>query len=362
MSYYDQYEKKHRSLLSEIDKRIKDLYREAIGQMAILSAQIDPTAYAEMVSWSFGTLPPWMQSRIDEIMATLHDEIEVCVTNGIDAHWQLSNERNDKLCERVFGAAFASLSESQVRRYLDPNAEALEAFKRRKTNGFDLSQRIWRYVEGFRADMESIIEDCIRQGKSADEMSRAVRSHLNQPSKLFRRVRDKDGNLVLSSSAKAYHPGRGVYRSSYMNARRLAVTENNIAYRTADHLRVQKLDFVVGIRIVLSNNHNCKGVPRGMFFDICDELQGKYPKDFMFTGWHPHCRCHVETILKTPEEMESDNRRIMEGRRVYCKSENKVTRPPKGLDKWIKENAERIGTSKHQPYFIRDNKKYFEKA
>ena len=25
------------------------------------------------------------------------------------------------------------------------------------------------------------------------------------------------------------------------------------------------------------------------FYDICDELQGIYPKTFKWTGWHPHC-------------------------------------------------------------------------
>ncbi|EJW89679.1 hypothetical protein EVA_22214, partial [gut metagenome] len=75
-------------------------------------------------------------------------------------------------------------------------------------------------------------------------------------------------------NAAQFHPGRGVYRSSYMNARRLAATETNIAYRTADHLRWQDFDFVVGIRIVLSNNHTClgsDGKPH-KFTDICDEL------------------------------------------------------------------------------------------
>ena len=50
-----------------------------------------------------------------------------------------------------------------------------------------------------------------------------------------------------------YHPGQGVYRSSYKNARRLAVTETNMAYRTSDYLRWQQMEFVVGIRVVMSD-------------------------------------------------------------------------------------------------------------
>ncbi|MDY6347560.1 MAG: hypothetical protein SPL42_03885, partial [Bacteroidales bacterium] len=64
--------------------------------------------------------------------------------------------------------------------------------------------------------------------------------------------------LHLSKAAQSYHPERGVYRSSYMNARRLASTEINMAYRTSNHTHLQQLDFVVSIEVHLSDNHTCK--------------------------------------------------------------------------------------------------------
>ena len=101
-----------------------------------------------------------------------------------------------------------------------------------------------------------------------------------------------------------YHSGQGVYRSSYKNAMRLARTEINMAYREAEYQRWQQLDFVVGFRIHLSNNHtilNSKGEPVP-FHDICDELAGDYPKTFKFVGWHPQCRCFVTPILSDYDE------------------------------------------------------------
>lgn len=180
------------------------------------------------------------------------------------------------------------------------------------------------------------------------------------PDKLFRRVRDEHGNLQLSKAAQAYHPGQGVYCSSYMNARRLAVTENNMAYRTADYERYQRFDFVVGIEVHLSNNHNCKGVPDGDFYDICDELQGRYPKDFKFVGWHPHCRCYVTSILKTPEEMEADEERMDRGEQPTTESENEVKDVPRGFTEWVKDNQERAKGWENMPYFIKQNPNYVE--
>ncbi|MGL5913710.1 MAG: hypothetical protein ACRCZB_06045, partial [Bacteroidales bacterium] len=191
-----------------------------------------------------------------------------------------------------------------------------------------------------------------------DDMTRELRDYLRHPDKLFRRVRDEHGQLQLSKNAKAFHPGQGVYRSSYKNARRLAATETNIAYRTSDYERWQDLDFVVGIEIRLSNNHTLNGVP---FTDICDELSGRYPKDFKFSGWHPHCRCHAITILKTPEEMEADNERIMNGEDVSSGSTNSVNDVPRGFKNWLSDNSERIEKANSIPYFMTDNEKYTNK-
>ena len=192
-------------------------------------------------------------------------------------------------------------------------------------------------------------------------------------------MRDEHGLLKLSQAAKDFHPGRGVYRSSYMNARRLAATETNIAYRTADHLRWQKMDFVVGIEIVLSNNHTIRlqpgektsdlpgqmradGTPKAnavrTLTDICDTLAGRYPKDFKFTGWHPHCRCHAVTILKTEEEMARDTKRILDGRQPSADSAKAVTDTPEAFKNWVENNRDRIANGHSLPYFIRDNAKY----
>ncbi len=109
----------------------------------------------------------------------------------------------------------------------------------------------------------------------------------------------------------------------------------------------------------LSNNHTCRGT-KGEFVDICDELAGEYPKDFKFVGWHPHCRCHAGPILKTPEEMKSDNERIMRGEEPSEGSANEVKGMPGNFNEWMKDNDERIGRAEKRntlPYFLKDNSK-----
>lgn len=154
------------------------------------------------------------------------------------------------------------------------------------------------------------------------------------------------------------HPGRGVYRSSYRNALRLAVTETNMAYHEADTLAWQHSPACIGIEVALSNNHTCRGV-KGMFFDICDELAGKYPKGFKFTGWHPFCRCVAVPITASREEFVSYLQDMMAGRDVSgVEFRGTVKDMPACFTKWCARNKERIDRMRERgtlPYFIRDN-------
>ena len=237
-----------------------------------------------------------------------------------------------------------------------------KAFLGRKEKGLGLSDRVWRYTTEFKNEIELGLDVGIRNGSDAAKMARELNTFLQNPDKLFRRVRDEHGMLKLSKAAKGFHPGQGVYRSSYKNARRLAATETNMAYRTADYERWQQMDFVVGIEIHLSNNHTClgrDGKPHP-FTDICDELQGVYPKDFKFTGWHPHCRCYATTIFKTDEEFKADEERMLRGEEPTAPedSENAVNDMPKQFNDWIEEHREQIELSRlrgNEPYFLRDN-------
>ena len=140
----------------------------------------------------------------------------------------------------------------------------------------------------------------IEPGTSAMELAADIKKYLNEPDMMFRRFRykDEEGNWqrkwkqkftdadgkvhFIDADPKAYHPGRGVYRSSARNAQRLARTEINMAYRKAEQERWKSFDFVVGYEVKITQNG--KHVE-----DICDCLKGKYRKDFKFMGWHPSC-------------------------------------------------------------------------
>ena len=250
--------------------------------------------------------------------------------------------------------ASTGIPNAQISQWKQPNLDALEAFQARKINGMGLSAAVWNITDQFKQELELALDIGLGEGKSAADLSRDVRRYLNEPERLFRRVRDKHGVLRLSKAAKAYHPGQGVYRSSYKNALRLTATENNIAYRTADHDRWQSIPFVIGIEIKCSNNHPV--------YDICDELAGIFPKDFKYTGWHPFCRCFAVPVLAKQDEFLEYQRKLLAGEDVSdFKFTGTVKDVPDNFNAWLDRNRERVKTTTSVPYFIKDNGKYIPK-
>lgn len=345
------YEKKHKEDLAKIANQIDYLYEVFAKEVASLSVGLESMPADKPFRLSDY---PLTEKRLKKIIDKLAKELNICVVHGVRSQWTLANKKNDELCNVVFGKMVNKLTKEQRRWYYTSNKPALDAFLARKVKGLSLSQRVWNYADMSREMIERTLELGVKTGEPATEIARDLKQYLNFPDKLFRRVRDEQGKLHLSKRAAEFHPGPGVYRSSYKNALRLAATETNMAYRSADHLRHAQLDFIVGIEVHLSNNHTCldsKGVPQP-FYDICDELQGKYPKWFDFKGWHPRCRCFTTTILKTPEEVERDSDGIDRG------SVNEVKSLPDNWNAWLERNRSRIDKAEARgtlPYFLRDN-------
>lgn len=351
----NKYDRRHIANVRTYQRMVDQIFKAAADDAAMIAQGQEAP---EEDIFSFADMPQTSRA-IDALQGQMATRLELLLINGISAEWALSNEKNDALCDSVLAEAARISSYYRKARYYRTNIEARDAFLARKESGLTLSDRVWRYTDQFKDEVEMGIDLGLREGLDAPAMARQLQRFLQHPDMLFRHVRDEHGNLQLSQRAAAFHPGQGVYRSSYKNARRLAATETNIAYRTADHERWQQLDFIVGIEIQLSNNHTClgkDGKPHP-FYDICDELKGKYPKDFKFVGWHPHCRCIATTILKTKEEMDADDEAILRGEEPTDPdtSENAVTELPDNFRRWMEDNQDRIDGAKSKSYFLRDN-------
>ena len=315
--------------------------------------------------------------EVTPILRDMYSRVYQIIRGGVEKEWLASNENNDALVKSVFGEQ--SIKDNHFARFFKRNKEAMDAFFARKSGdgGLNLSQKVWRYTGMFRDELENTLDLAIGEGVPANRLAAQIKKYLQDPDKFYRRFRikvgedengqpiygrkwkrrvwDKEANSYkwVDDSPKHFHPGRGVYRSSARNAQRLARTETNIAYRTADFERWAQLDFVVGIEIKLSNNHPVS--------DICDDLKGVYPKTFCWKGWHPNCRCYQVPVLAKQEELDEMLDKILDGDNpatVEC--EEKVKELPSQFTGWMQDNEQRIKDATEKgtlPYFLRDNEK-----
>lgn len=90
---------------------------------------------------------------------------------------------------------------------------------------------------------------------------------------------------------------------------------------------------------------------------FCAEMAGKYPKDFKFWGWHPHCRCTTIPILKNWEQMDEDNERLILGQPI-SESPERILLPKESFRNWVRDNKDKIERAKVKPFFIQNNQKY----
>lgn len=385
------YEKAAKMLFSRTEHyadNVRRLYATATDELLKLSAMKAANGVSAAFSFSDNKR---LSEQANAILRALYSGVYNEIKGGVIAEWENANKSCDALITSIFGKKVKE--DNHYARYFARNKESVDVFFKRKSEygGLNLSQRVWKYVGDFKTEMEMALSVAMGEGKSAATISREVRKYLQRPDMMFRRFRvktgeqdifDADGNVVgkepvygrvwkrkvvdavtgnvswQTVNLKDYSFGRGVYRSSYKNAMRLARTETNMAYRTADQERWRQLDFVIGYRVVLSDNH-----PEP---DICNDLSAKrgekgsrgvYPKDFVFKGWHPQCRCYVVPILADEKEFDKMQEAILNDEPIP-ESKSVIREPNKYFQDWWKSNKSRVADAQSLPYWVKDNPKY----
>ena len=335
----------------EYADHVGQYYTTALDELLKLSARVELDAENEVFSFNSTKR---MSEKSNAILRYLYSAVYGEIRSGVIREWEFANDANDRMVELAMGKG--TKDDSRFARLFARNREAMDAFFSRKSEygGLNLSQKVWKYTSQFKEEMELALSASLGRGDSAATVSRHVRQYLQEPDRLFRRVRDEKGNLKLSKRAAAYHPGRGEYRSSYKNAMRLARTETNMAYRAADNERRQQHPWIIGVEVKRSKHKfPCK---------ICERLTGRYPKDFKFVGWHPQCRCYTTDVLAGENEIIAYRRAMLNGEDVSnWQFSGEITKPHDGFSQWIDENQERIGRAAERdtlPYWIKDNPKY----
>lgn len=169
------------------------------------------------------------------------------------------------------------------------HSDAMDHLMRTQYGGRTLSQRVWDITYQAEKGLRGRLTTGVMLGDGPERLGREARAYLVRPDARFHRVR-KDGKLVLSKPARAYHPGRGVYRSAYQNARRLARTELGRAYHEGQVRYVSRKRWLDGVIWRVGGANPCP---------VCLDLNGRFFTAGKVPGvQHPNCMCWTEPHVK----------------------------------------------------------------
>lgn len=358
------------NLFAVYNKRLGRLYSDYVKKLTSLGYGED--VLEDDVLFNFDNFPQ-LKARLNDIFNDYYQNSLLCYKSGITDGVALAYNHD----EMVIGD-YSVLTDKAIRVARDTAAATFISNRLKTKNGLNLAQIVWNYCQQTKSEFEmamsNTIADGIKQGSSAEEIGKSIRKYLNDPDMMYRRYHtikvQKNGKKkdvvtwrrrrIIDGKVRFIEEplekvGMGVYRSARKNALRVARTEINSAYHKARNERWQNEPFVIGQYIHVSPQHNID--------DICNDLEGRYPKDYVWISWHPQCICTSDPITIQGDEKKEFYKRLMAGEDMsnYVSPFAVLTMPEK-YNQYIKDNSEAIvkaGMKGKLAWHLQDNTKYW---
>lgn len=358
------------NLFAVYNKRLGRLYSDYVKKLTSLGYGED--VLEDDALFNFDNFPQ-LKARLNEIFNDYYQNSLLCYKSGITDGVALAYNHD----EMVIGG-YSVLTDKAIRVARDTAAATFIANRLKAKNGLNLAQTVWNYCQQTKSEFEmamsNTIADGIKEGSSAEEIGKSIRRYLNDPDMMYRRYHtikvQKNGKKkdvvtwrrrrIIDGKVRFVEEplekvGMGVYRSARKNALRVARTEINSAYHKARNERWQNEPFVIGQYIHVSPQHDID--------DICNDLEGRYPKYFDWRSWHANCMCTSDPITIQGEEKKEFYKRLMAGEDMsnYVSPYTILTMPEK-YNQYIRDNSEAIvkaGMRGKLAWHLQDNTKYW---
>lgn len=358
------------NLFAVYNKRLGRLYSDYVKKLTSLGYGED--VLEDDALFNFDNFPQ-LKARLNEIFNDYYQNSLLCYKSGITDGVALAYNHD----EMVIGG-YSVLTDKAIKVARDTAAATFIANRLKAKNGLNLAQTVWNYCQQTKSEFEmamsNTIADGIKEGSSAEEIGKSIRRYLNDPDMMYRRYHtikvQKNGKKkdvvtwrrrrIIDGKVRFVEEplekvGMGVYRSARKNALRVARTEINAAYHKARNERWQNEPFVIGQYIHVSPQHDID--------DICNDLEGRYPKDYDWRSWHSNCMCSSDPITIQGEEKKEFYKRLMAGEDMsnYVSPFAVLTMPEK-YNQYIRDNSEAIvkaGMRGKLAWHLQDNTKYW---
>jgi len=176
------------------------------------------------------------------------------------------------------------------------------------------SDRIWNANQNFRKEIENILKNNLDEKVRVDILTKMLKSN--------------EYNL---------NPGQGVYKDPVKNILRVIKQESKrVEERSKTKMYNQNKRIIAkGIRV--SDSYN----PQNDNVIYCNQLEGIYPKDMLWSGWHIGCNCTTYPIYADEDVKNKDIE--------YVKDK------PNEYTKFVEENKDKWKKWKNDPIFLNND-------
>lgn len=206
-------------------------------------------------------------------------------------------------------------------------------------------------IENLRKDItqkSTVINDCIDKIEKCSDLESVIINRNNVLEEIEWFVDVKKKKLPVKTNLSP-----GIFKDKFLklcdkkiseiigNSKSKATDLTNKEYWNSDQQRWKSIDFVLGYEIKISGNNRVK-------CELCRNLAGIYPKNFLWLGWHEGCTCFIVPVMTS----EEDFIRQIKGEKVDYKYVNSV---PKGFIDWYLDSNINDILPEKRPYFVNTN-------
>ena len=286
-----QFEKDYGKISDELNKQIQsivDRHAKMDGTIGKLELEAINHEIDQVVDWFRTINAQWLDKNIVQSANLAITSQDMAAQYYIKAIIATKETAAAKLLTDALNSPKNPFSLSQ--QYGNGLSKAVrdQIWQRRWPDGHTLSDRVWTIDKDLRQNLHGMVQQCVNEGRSAVDFSKAVEQYLTQPGPKW---------------TTAIQPAKTDRGSIKYNALRLARTETNQAYHKAQSISQQNSAIVKGVKWNLSPSH-----PKE---DICDTWAtqdlyglgpgvyppGKQPED------HPNGLCFLTDVLYEGDEL-----------------------------------------------------------
>lgn len=276
--------------MSEIQKKIENEIQ------SLISSIISSTKNKKEIVNSFFKRPSWLNifkksnANVIEIIDKQLNDVIIDTIEKTQKGFETVNNKIDKY---------------------DINPKIRKEILAEKIRHKHFSDRIWDSNQNFRKEVENILKN------NLDE-----------------KVRIEIFKKMMNNNEYNINPGRGVYKDPVKNIMRVINQESKrVEERSKTKMYNQNKRIIAkGIKVSESYNIENDNVV------VCSSLQGIYPKDYEWSGWHIGCKCQTYPIY-ADENMKS-------------KDIEYVKDKPDSYSNFVEENKDKWKNWKNPPIFI----------